>query len=81
MQQMDRIEEREIQQQRLWGELSMKQVGAFVGAAFVLIAVVFGLGAAALVTLGGIVCYFVGRFLDGELDLEEIQRRARGEYR
>jgi hypothetical protein len=35
-----------------------------------------GFGAAALVVLGGVVGYFVGSFLDGELDLSDIQRRA-----
>jgi hypothetical protein len=53
-----------------------KHWGAVIGAVLLLIIVWLGLGAAALVVLGGVVGYFVGSFLDGELDLSDIQRRA-----
>lgn len=53
-----------------------KQRGAVIGAAILLIIAWLGVGAAALVILGGVIGYFVGSFLDGELDLSDIQRRA-----
>lgn len=53
-----------------------KQWGAVIGAVLLLVITWLGLGAAALVVLGGIIGYFVGSFLDGELDLSDIQRRA-----
>ena len=53
-----------------------KHWGALIGALLVLVIVWLGLGAAALVVLGGIVGYFVGSFLDGDLDLSDIQRRT-----
>ena len=53
-----------------------KHWGALIGALLLLVITWLGLGAAALVVLGGVVGYFVGRFLDGELDLSDIQRRA-----
>jgi uncharacterized protein YcfJ len=53
-----------------------KQWGAVIGAVVLLVIAWLGFGAAALVVLGGIVGYFVGSFLDGELDVSEIQRRT-----
>ena len=53
-----------------------KHWGALIGALLLLVITWLGLGAAALVVLGGLVGYFVGSFLDGELDLSDIQRRA-----
>jgi hypothetical protein len=35
-----------------------------------------GLGATALVVLFGVAGYFVGKFLDGELDVEDVRERA-----
>ena len=53
-----------------------KHWGAVIGAVFLLVIAWLGLGAAALVVLGGVVGYFVGSFLDGELDISDVQRRA-----
>ena len=53
-----------------------KHWGALIGALLLLVITWLGLGAAALVVLGGVVGYFVGSFLDEELDLSDIQRRA-----
>ncbi len=53
-----------------------KHWGALIGALLLLIITWLGFGAAALIVLGGVVGYFVGSFLDGELDLSDIQRRA-----
>jgi uncharacterized protein YcfJ len=53
-----------------------KQWGALIGALVLLVIAWLGFGAAALVIVGGVVGYFIGRFLDGELDLSDVQRRA-----
>ena len=53
-----------------------KHWGALIGALLLLVIAWLGFGAAALVVLGGVVGYFVGSFLDGELDVSDIQRRA-----
>lgn len=55
-----------------------KQWGALFGALVVLLVVTIGAGDAAVVVVGGVVGYFVGKFLDGELDLEEVRARAQG---
>jgi uncharacterized protein YcfJ len=53
-----------------------KQWGALIGAVVLLVVVWLGFGAAALVVIGGVIGYFIGSFLDGELDVSDIQRRA-----
>ena len=53
-----------------------KQWGALIGGVVLLVIVWLGFGAAALVVIGGVVGYFIGSFLDGELDVSDIQRRA-----
>ncbi len=53
-----------------------KHWGALIGALLLLVIAWLGFGAAALVVLGGVVGYFVGSFLDGELDLSDFQRRT-----
>lgn len=53
-----------------------KQWGAVIGAVILLVVAWLGFGAAALVIVGGVAGYFIGRFLDGELDLSDVQRRA-----
>jgi hypothetical protein len=55
-----------------------KHWGALIGAAVLLIIAWLGLGAAALVVLGGVIGYFVGKFLDGEIDVEDVRERAQG---
>lgn len=55
-----------------------KHWGALIGAAVLLIIAWLGLGAAALVVLGGVIGYFIGKFLDGEIDVEDIRERAQG---
>ncbi len=57
---------------------SYKQIGGLIGAVAILIWVWLGFGEMVAVILGGVVGYFVGSFLDGTLDLSEIQQRARG---
>ena len=53
-----------------------KHWGALIGALVLLVIAWLGFGAAALVVIGGVVGYFIGSFLDGELDLSDIQNRA-----
>jgi uncharacterized protein YcfJ len=53
-----------------------KQWGALIGGVVLLVIVWLGFGAAALVVIGGVIGYFIGSFLDGELDVSDIQRRA-----
>lgn len=53
-----------------------KQWGALIGAIIVFLMITINIGFTALVVIGGIVGYFVGKFLDGELDLEDIRDRA-----
>lgn len=55
-----------------------KQWGALIGGLLVFLIALIGLGATALVVLVAIVGYFIGMFLDGEIDVEDIQARAQG---
>ena len=55
-----------------------KHWGALIGAVVLLVIVWLGLGAAALVVLGGVIGYFIGKFLDGEIDVEDVRERAQG---
>jgi uncharacterized membrane protein len=58
-----------------------KQWGALIGALVVFCVALIGLGATALVVLFGVAGYFVGKFLDGELDVEDIRDRAQNRRR
>jgi membrane protein YqaA with SNARE-associated domain len=60
------------------GTWTNKHWGALIGAAVLLIIAWLGLGAAALVVLGGVIGYFIGKFLDGEIDIEDVRERAQG---
>ena len=55
-----------------------KHWGALIGAAILLVIAWLGLCAAALVVLGGVIGYFIGKFLDGEIDVEDVRERAQG---
>jgi membrane protein YqaA with SNARE-associated domain len=55
-----------------------KNWGALIGAAILLVIAWLGVGAAALVVLGGVIGYFIGKFLDGEIDVEDVRERAQG---
>ncbi len=55
-----------------------KHWGALIGALVLLVIVWLGFGAAALIVLGGIAGYFIGSFLDGEIDVEDVRARAQG---
>jgi uncharacterized membrane protein len=53
-----------------------KQWGAVIGALVMFSIVLVGFGATALVVLVGVLGYFVGKFLDGEVDLEDLRERS-----
>jgi uncharacterized protein YcfJ len=55
-----------------------KQWGALIGGVLIFLIAVYGIGVAALVVLFAIIGYFIGKFLDGELDVEDIRDRAQG---
>jgi uncharacterized membrane protein len=55
---------------------SNKQWGAVIGALVMFSMFLIGFSATIVVVLFGILGYFVGKFLDGELDLEDIRDRA-----
>jgi uncharacterized protein YcfJ len=55
-----------------------KQWGAVIGGILLFLIAVWGIGVAALVVLGAIIGYFIGKFLDGEIDTEDLQARAQG---
>lgn len=53
-----------------------KQWGATIAALIAFSIALVGWGDTAFVVIVGVIGYFVGKFLDGELDLQDIQRRA-----
>ena len=53
-----------------------KQWGAVIGALIVFSIALVGVGETALVVIFGVIGYFLGKFLDGELNLQDIQQRA-----
>lgn len=55
-----------------------KQWGALIGALVVFLIITINIGPTAIVIVGGLIGYFVGKFLDGELDVEDIRERAQG---
>ncbi len=55
-----------------------KQWGAVIGVLLVFLVTVIGWGPTALAVLLGIIGYFIGKFLDGEVDLEDLRARAQG---
>jgi uncharacterized membrane protein len=55
---------------------SYKHWGALVGAILVILGVTLGPGITAIIILFSLGGYLVGRFLDGELDLQELQERV-----
>ncbi len=62
-------------------ELTNKHWGVVIGILLVLITAWLGIGITALVIIFATIGYFVGKFLDGELDLEDIRARAQNRTR
>jgi len=52
-----------------------KHWGAVIGALVMFSIALIGIADTALVVLVGVVGYFVGKFLDGDLDLEDLRER------
>ena len=55
-----------------------KQWGALIAGLVVFLIALIGVGEAALVVVFAIIGYFVGKYLDGEIDTEDIRARAQG---
>jgi uncharacterized membrane protein len=55
-----------------------KQWGALIGALVIFSIALIGFEETVIVVLFGILGYFVGKYLDGELDLQDIRDRAQG---
>jgi uncharacterized protein YcfJ len=55
-----------------------KQWGALIAGVIVFLIALIGPGEAALVVIFAIIGYFIGKYLDGELDAEDIRARAQG---
>ena len=55
-----------------------KQWGAVIGGFIVFLIAIIGIGYAALVVIGGAIGYIIGKYLDGEIDLEDLRARAQG---
>jgi hypothetical protein len=55
-----------------------KQWGALIAGLVVFLIALLGVGEAALVVVFAIIGYFVGKYLDGEIDTEDLRARAQG---
>jgi uncharacterized membrane protein len=55
-----------------------KHWGALIGGLIVFLIIIIGFGDTALVALAAIIGYFIGKFLDGEIDVDEVRTRAQG---
>lgn len=55
-----------------------KQWGAVIGLVLVFLIGTIGWGPTALAVLVAVAGYFIGKFLDGEVDLEDLRARAQG---
>jgi uncharacterized membrane protein len=53
-----------------------KQWGALIGAVVMFLIIVIGIEETALVALIGVLGYFIGKFLDGDFDIEDIRERS-----
>lgn len=58
-----------------------KQWGALIGGLLIFLISLLGIGTAALILLFSIAGYYVGKFLDGELDLQEVREQAQERVR
>jgi uncharacterized membrane protein len=53
-----------------------KQWGAVIGALVMFSIVLVGFEETVIVVLFGVLGYFVGKFLDGEIDIEDLRERS-----
>jgi len=55
-----------------------KHWGALIGGLVIFLIAEIGPGPTAFVVIFAVLGYFIGRYLDGEFDLEDIRSRAQG---
>jgi hypothetical protein len=55
-----------------------KQWGALIAGLIVFLIALVGVGEAALVVIFAIIGYYIGKYLDGEIDAEDLRARAQG---
>ncbi len=55
-----------------------KQWGALIAGLIVFLIALLGIGEAALVVIFAVIGYFIGKYLDGEIDTEDLRARAQG---
>jgi uncharacterized membrane protein len=55
-----------------------KQWGALIAGLVVFLIALLGIGDAALVVVFAIIGYFIGKYLEGEIDAEDLRARAQG---
>ncbi|WP_119069773.1 DUF2273 domain-containing protein [Rubrobacter indicoceani] len=53
-----------------------KHYGAVIGLLLIVLVSIIGLGPTALALLFAVIGYFIGSYLDGEFDLEDVRARA-----
>ncbi len=58
-----------------------KQWGALIGGLLMFLIALIGIGFTALVVLVAVAGYYVGKYLDGEIDPEEVRARAQRRQR
>ena len=58
-----------------------KQWGAVIGALVMFSIVLVGFEETVIVVLFGVLGYFVGKFLDGEFDIEDLRKRSQRRQR
>lgn len=57
-------------------EWTNKHWGALIGGLLVFLIAWIGIGVTALVVIFSVIGYFIGKYLDGEVDLEQVRARA-----
>lgn len=55
-----------------------KHWGALIGGLLVFLIALIGVGITALIVVFAVIGYIIGKYLDGEVDLEEVRARAQG---
>ena len=61
--------------------LSSRHWGAIIGVVLIVLIAAVGAGYTALAIIAGVIGYFAGKFVDGEISSEEIRDRAQGRTR
>lgn len=61
--------------------LRSRHWGAIIGVVLIVLIASVGAGFTALAIIAGVIGYFVGKFVDGEISSEEIRDRAQGRTR